>query len=146
MLAFSRNCRLPTPNRQLSPVRPIAAANPRNRFAASLVEYFDDLPGPEVELSIYEDHTKQVLAENDSPDLGFRYSINPYRGCFHGCAYCLSGATRISMADGSTKQLADVKPGEQVVGTAQGDLGRRFVPSLVLDRWATARRAYPVRL
>jgi DNA repair photolyase len=127
-------------------VKPIPAANPRNRFAQSLVEYFDDLPGPEVELSIYEDNTKQVLAENDSPDLGFRYSINPYRGCFHGCAYCLSGETRILMADGSTKQLCDVRPGEQVVGTARGAAGRRFVPSLVLDRWATARRAYRVRL
>jgi DNA repair photolyase len=130
-------------------VKPIPAANPRSRFAASLVEYFDDLPGPEVELSIYEDHTKQVLAENDSPDLGFRYSINPYRGCFHGCAYCLSGETRILMADGSTKQLSDVKAGEQVVGTSlggEGDKTRRFVPSLVLDQWATARRAYRVRL
>ena len=86
------------------------------------------------------------MAENDSPDLGFRYSINPYRGCFHGCAYCLTGETRILMADGSTKQLADVKAGEQVIGTARGDVGRRFVPSLVLDRWATARRAYRVRL
>ncbi len=130
-------------------MRPIPAQNPRSRFAASLVEYFDDLPGPEVELSIYEDHTKQVLSENDSPDLGFRYSINPYRGCFHGCAYCLAGDTRILMADGSTKQLSDVKAGEQVVGTAgvvRPDTGRRFVPSLVLDRWATARRAYRVRL
>jgi DNA repair photolyase len=127
-------------------VIPIPAANPRNRFAASLVEYFDELPGPEVELSIYEDHTKQVLAENDSPDLGFRYSINPYRGCFHGCAYCLAGETRILMADGTTKLLADVQPGEQVVGTQRSDNGRRFVPSLVLDRWATARRAYRVRL
>jgi len=130
-------------------VRPIPAANPHSRFAANLVEYFDDLPGPEVELSIYEDQTKQVLAENDSPDLGFRYSINPFRGCFHGCAYCLSGETRILMADGSTKQLADVKAGEQVVGTARGGVGdktRHFVPSLVLDQWATARRAYRVRL
>jgi len=130
-------------------VKPIAATNPRNRFASSLVEYFDDLPGPEVELSLYEDHTKQVLAENDSPDLGFRYSINPYRGCFHGCAYCLSGETRILMADGATKPLADVQPGDHVVGTARterSELGRRFVPSLVLDRWATARRAYRLQL
>ena len=127
-------------------MRPIPAANPRSRFAASLIEYFDELPGPEVELSVYEDHTKQILAENDSPDLGFRYSVNPYRGCFHGCAYCLSGDTSILMADGSTKQLADVKPGDHVVGTQRYDAGRRFVPSLVLDRWATARRAYRVRL
>lgn len=127
-------------------MRPIPAANPRNRFAASLVEYFDELPGPEVELSVFEDHTKQVLAENDSPDLGFRYSINPYRGCFHGCAYCLAGDTRILMADGSSKLLADVKAGDHVVGTARTEAGRRFVPSLVLDQWATARRAYRVKL
>ncbi len=127
-------------------MKPIPAQNPKNRFAASLVEYFDDLPGPEVELSVYEDHTQQVLAENDSPDIGFRYSINPYRGCFHGCAYCLAGETPILMADGSTKPLADVRAGEQVVGTASSAAGRRFVPSLVLDQWATARRAYRVRL
>lgn len=127
-------------------MKPIPAANPKSRFAANLVEYFDELPGPEVELSVYEDHTQQVLAENDSPDLGFRYSVNPYRGCFHGCAYCLAGETRILMADGSNKPLADVKAGEQVVGTERHGAGRRFVPSLVLDRWATARRAYRVRL
>src|SRR5688500_738872 len=39
-------------------------------------------------LEIYEDHSRAVLAENDSPDVPFRYSVNPYRGCFHGCAYC----------------------------------------------------------
>ena len=34
------------------------------------------------------DNTKTLITENDSPDVGFRYSINPYRGCSHGCAYC----------------------------------------------------------
>lgn len=127
-------------------MRTIPAKNPRNRFAASLVEYFDDVPTPEVEVSVYEDNTREVLAKNDSPDLGFRYSVNPYRGCFHGCAYCLAGDTRILMADGSSKQLADIKAGEQVVGTTLGAAGRRFVPSMVLDGWATARRAYRLRL
>src|SRR6478735_1115585 len=125
-----------SPPARPSPVRPFPAAYPRNRFASSLVEDFDELPGPEVELSVYEDHTRQVLAENDSPDIGFRYSINPYRGCFHGCAYCLSGDTQILMADGSSKRLSDVQPGDQVVGTQRrerADTGRRFVPSLVLD-------------
>jgi len=32
--------------------------------------------------------TQRIICENDSPDVGFRYSINPYRGCEHGCAYC----------------------------------------------------------
>lgn len=34
------------------------------------------------------DQSKTILAQNDSPDVGFRYSINPYRGCEHGCSYC----------------------------------------------------------
>ena len=34
------------------------------------------------------DNSQTILATNDSPDIGFRYSINAYRGCEHGCAYC----------------------------------------------------------
>lgn len=47
-----------------------------------------DAPPPEAALEIYEEESKTILAENDSPDLGFRFSLNPYRGCFHACAYC----------------------------------------------------------
>jgi DNA repair photolyase len=36
----------------------------------------------------YRDSSRTVLAENDSPDIGFRFSLNPYRGCEHGCSYC----------------------------------------------------------
>jgi DNA repair photolyase len=41
-----------------------------------------------VKLDVYEDRTRTIIARNDSPDLGFTYSVNPYRGCFHACAYC----------------------------------------------------------
>jgi DNA repair photolyase len=34
------------------------------------------------------DESKSIVSENDSPDVGFRYSLNPYRGCLHGCSYC----------------------------------------------------------
>src|SRR5437868_6181343 len=34
------------------------------------------------------DASKTIVSENDSPDVGFRYSVNPYRGCAHGCSYC----------------------------------------------------------
>ena len=48
------------------------------------------MPGevPEAPLEIFEDHSRSILASNDSPDLGFDYSVNPYRGCQHACAYC----------------------------------------------------------
>jgi len=133
-------------NSVLVGVRPIPPEIHPNRFAASSLEYLGELPGPEVELSVYEDHTKDILSENDSPDIGFRFSVNPYRGCFHGCAYCLAGDTQILMADGSTKQLADVRAGDQVYGTRlQGDV-RSYTPTRVLDQWATAKRAYRVKL
>jgi DNA repair photolyase len=41
----------------------------------------------------YRDASKGVLAENESPDVGFRFSINPYRGCEHGCIYCYARPT-----------------------------------------------------
>lgn len=39
------------------------------------------------------DRSKSIISENDSPDIPFRYSINPYRGCQHGCAYCYARPT-----------------------------------------------------
>src|SRR5262252_7974298 len=43
---------------------------------------------PPARLEVFEENARSILAENDSPDLGFRWSVNPYRGCFHACAYC----------------------------------------------------------
>lgn len=48
----------------------------------------DDSGPPHVKTLFLPDQTKSIIAENDSPDVGFRYSANPYRGCEHGCAYC----------------------------------------------------------
>ena len=41
-----------------------------------------------MELQVFEDHSRTILSRNDSPDLPFTWSINPYRGCMHACAYC----------------------------------------------------------
>jgi DNA repair photolyase len=68
-------------------VKPVPVSNPPNPWASTEVEYLEAAP-PEVKLEVYEDHTRQILATNDSPDVGFRWSVNPYRGCFHACAYC----------------------------------------------------------
>jgi DNA repair photolyase len=68
-------------------MRAVPLANPPNPWASTEVEYLE-APPPEVKLEVYEDHSRAILAKNDSPDVGFTWSVNPYRGCFHACAYC----------------------------------------------------------
>ena len=58
-----------------------------------MLEY-DDGEAPDAEVTVYEDQSKSILSANDSPDVGFRWSVNPYRGCRHACAYCLDGGRR----------------------------------------------------
>src|SRR5947207_4828516 len=69
--------------------RPIS--NPPNPWLSTEVEYLEEIPPAELE--VYEDHTREILAHNDSPDVGFSWSVNPYRGCFHACAYCYARPT-----------------------------------------------------
>jgi DNA repair photolyase len=47
-------------------------------------------PAPDAKLEVYEDSSRTILSHNESPDLSFRWSVNPYRGCFHSCAYCFA--------------------------------------------------------
>lgn len=68
-----------------------ATSNPPNRFE-TLAHFPDpaardpDDPGPRTQL--LRDPSRRIIARNDSPDVGFDASINPYRGCEHGCIYC----------------------------------------------------------
>jgi DNA repair photolyase len=59
--------------------------NPPSRFGGAHVA-FDE--APLARLEVYEDASRSILSRNDSPDLPFRWSVNPYRGCMHACAYC----------------------------------------------------------
>ena len=79
-----------------------AALNPPNRFESisagkppgDLAEYFvDPEPDRSILTKFYVDHTRSILAKNNSPDVGFSYSLNPYRGCEHGCIYCYARPT-----------------------------------------------------
>ncbi len=73
-----------------------AGINPPNRFERVRVEEdweqldaAEELPGEQRLPTVFlPNETRRLIAENDSPDVPFRYSINPYRGCEHGCAYC----------------------------------------------------------
>src|SRR5262249_62240593 len=70
--------------------------NPANRFErVRLEDDWEQLEGTESPASparvptlFLPNDTKRLITHNDSPDVPFRYSINPYRGCEHGCAYC----------------------------------------------------------
>src|SRR5262249_50364663 len=94
-------------------VRPVS--NPPNPWESVHAEF----PGepPMAKLQVFEETSRSIIAENDSPDVGFRFSVNPYRGCFHSCAYCLSGDTPILMADGRTRPIAEVRVGDEIYGT-----------------------------
>ncbi|MEP6937550.1 MAG: PA0069 family radical SAM protein [Chthoniobacterales bacterium] len=74
-----------------------ASANPPNRFESLHLELdpIDPEPGDDVlppprQTQFYRDATKTIIARNDSPDVGFETSVNPYRGCEHGCIYCFA--------------------------------------------------------
>ena len=71
-------------------MRPRPASNPPNRFLRETVT-FEEPRLADVELR--DDATREILAHNDSPDVGFEWSVNPYRGCQHACAYCYARPT-----------------------------------------------------
>ena len=76
---------------------------------------------------------RSIITRNDSPDIPFEQSINPYRGCEHGCIYCLTGDTPILMADGSSRPLAQVRTGDSHLRHDP----RRLVPSIRQDAGAS---------
>ena len=69
------------------------AANPPNRFHTQVVEYDEGDGPPPASITLIEDQSRSILSENDSPDVGFRWSANPYRGCLHACSYCYARPT-----------------------------------------------------
>jgi DNA repair photolyase len=73
-----------------------AADNPANRFALLHYERDPDVPPDETPApatQFLRDNARSIIAHNDSPDVGFSASINPYRGCEHGCPYCYARPT-----------------------------------------------------
>jgi DNA repair photolyase len=98
-------------------------------------------------MTFYEIHARSII--NRVPQTSrvpFRWTINPYRGCSHACAYCLHGQTPILMADGRTRPLADVRPGDEIYGTVRRGRYRRYVRTTVLAHWQTVKPAYRVTL
>ena len=68
-----------------------AADNPPNRFrplARVPLPDYDPAEDPAPHTQFFHDQARGILATNNSPDIPFTYSLNPYQGCEHGCIYC----------------------------------------------------------
>lgn len=77
-----------------------AASNPKNRFEKlEYIETFDDRTAEEIaeadvrRTEFLRDDSQSIITYNNSPDIPFSASLNPYRGCEHGCAYCYARPT-----------------------------------------------------
>lgn len=82
----------PTGSAPPSPKGRGAADNPQNRFTTIQVEA--EAPAPDrVETVYFKDDSRSIIATNSSPDVPFDASLNPYRGCEHGCIYCYARPT-----------------------------------------------------
>lgn len=87
---------------------------------------------------------KSVL--NPVKGMPFRWSINPYRGCAHGCVFCQSGDTPILMADGTTKRLDTLREDDEVIGTVRRQRYRYYTVTAVLACCSTEKPAFLVTL
>ncbi|MDE2451036.1 MAG: PA0069 family radical SAM protein [Gammaproteobacteria bacterium] len=128
-----------------------ALSNPTGRFERNQREavadgwYQEEVPDF-IPTSIQPDRARSVIARNDSPDIPFEQSINPYRGCSNGCVYCLRGDTPILMGDGSARQIAKVNVGSEIYGTVGGGTYRHYVRTRVLAHWSVIKPAYRIVL
>ncbi len=119
-----------------------AGLNPANRFESLrlhvLGDYLDEIAvehpdGAQVATHVYHDKTRSIINRVDSPDLHFNWTVNPYRGCEHGCIYCYA------------------RPGHEYLGLSCGldfeskILAKPDAPALLRDALAAPRwRGEPI--
>jgi DNA repair photolyase len=128
-----------------------ALGNPQPRFLKPEIEavddgwYRDEVPDS-IATQVRPEAARSIISRNDSPDIPFEQSINPYRGCEHGCSYCLRGDTPILMADGTTRPLAQLRVGDTIYGTVRRGWCRRYVRTQVLAHWSVIKPAWRITL
>jgi len=128
-----------------------ALSNPPGRFDRQKVGAVDDgwylEESPDsIATTLEPERARSVITTNDSPDIPFEQSINPYRGCETGCVYCASGDTPVLMAYGATKRLAKLQAGDLIYGTVRKGHFRHYVQTMVLAHWCVVKPAYRVTL
>ncbi len=123
-----------------------STSNPPNRFEA--LRYVPSAAeaaaraeaNPETRLLA--DPSRTIVATNNSPDIGFDASVNPYRGCEHACAYCLAPETPVLFGDLTWRPLGEARVGDVLVGfdeyPARGEQ-RKLRPARVQRVWASRK-------
>jgi DNA repair photolyase len=115
-----------------------SASNPEGRFESTAVEAFDDgwyrddgEAAAQPATTVTQEQARTIISRNDSPDIPFDQSVNPYRGCEHGCVYCYARPTHSYLnlsagLDFETKLTAKTNAAERL----RAELGKRgYVPS-----------------
>ena len=121
-------------------------AQPGTLFDRGAVTRTFDTPGFRG-MTFYEIQAKSIVNRVPATSrMAFSWTINPYRGCQHACAYCQAGETPTLMADGSTKPLADIRVGDAIYGTVRSGFYRRYAITTVLAHWSTIKPAYRITL
>ena len=142
---------MPVPPPQTRRLRGALSQTP-GRFESVERQAFDDgwtredEPLAPLQTTITVERARSIISRNDSPDIPFDQSINPYRGCEHGCVYCLAGDTKILMADGTTKPLAEVNAGDSIYGTVSKGWYRTYARTTVLAHWSVIKPAFRITL
>ena len=97
-----------------------AVTNPAGRFELKHVVavddgwVHDDEELPPLATTVQADASRSIITRNDSPDISFNQSINPYRGCEHGCIYCFARPSHayFNLSPGLDSQRRRGFPGE----------------------------------
>ena len=146
------------------PLAPIkgrgSASRPDGRFERTTTVGEDDGWGsvyetgdepPRIETTVREERARSIISRNDSPDVGFDQSINPYRGCEHGCVYCFARPSHAYLnlspgLDFETKLFAKTNAAERL----RVELAKpKYVPSPIAlgintDSYQPIERRYTV--
>jgi DNA repair photolyase len=114
-------------------------------YEEAVVRRFD---APEaLNTRFHEVHAKSALSKVPVQSrVPFSWTVNPYRGCSHSCAYCVQGSTPVLMADGRTRPIECLRVGDEIIGTVRRGRYLRYVRTRVLDHWSTIKPVWVVKL
>jgi DNA repair photolyase len=98
-------------------------------------------------MTFYEVQARSIINRvPEASHVPFRYTINPYRGCSHACAYCVGGDTPILMADGRVQPIRDLAVGDEIYGTVRRGAHRRYAKTFIEAHWETRKEAFRITL